>query len=61
MSTTSSPNIQLESLKDSKYPAQSQDFIDLVTSEKGKAILEKYGFSSVNSSLAEVAGNAAVR
>ena len=40
------------SLKDSKYPAQSQNFIDLVTSEKGKAILEKYGFSSVNSSLA---------
>jgi molybdate transport system substrate-binding protein len=46
-------------LKDTKYPAQSQGFIDLVTSDHGKAILEKYGFSSVNSSLAEAAGNAA--
>jgi molybdate transport system substrate-binding protein len=48
------------SIKDSKYPGQSQNFIDLVTSEKGKAIMEEYGFSNVNSSLAEVAGNAAV-
>jgi molybdate transport system substrate-binding protein len=45
-------------LKDTKYPEQSQGFIDLVTSEKGKAILEKYGFSSVNSPLAKAAGNA---
>ena len=46
-------------LKDTMYPAQSQDFIDLVTSEQGEAILEKYGFSSVHSSLPEAAGNAA--
>jgi len=32
-------------LKDTKYPLQSQDFIDFVTSDQGKAILEKYGFS----------------
>ena len=37
-------------LKDSKYPAKSQEFINLVTSEQGKAILEKYGFSVVHSS-----------
>jgi molybdate transport system substrate-binding protein len=46
-------------LKDSKYPAKSQDFINLVTSEQGKAILEKYGFSAVHSSPAEAAGNSA--
>jgi molybdate transport system substrate-binding protein len=46
-------------LKDSKYPAKSQEFINLVTSEQGKAILEKYGFSVVHSSPVEVAGNAA--
>lgn len=45
-------------LKDSKYPAKSQEFINLVTSEQGKAILEKYGFSVVHSSPVEVAGNA---
>jgi molybdate transport system substrate-binding protein len=46
-------------VKESRYPAQSQDFINLVTSEQGKAILEKYGFTPVrNSSLAEAAGNA---
>lgn len=46
-------------LKDSKYPAKSQEFINLVTSEQGKAILEKYGFSVVHSSPVEAAGNAA--
>ena len=46
-------------LKDTRYPLQSQDFIDLVTSEQGEAILEKYGFSSVHSSLPEATGNAA--
>ncbi len=45
-------------LKDSKYPAKSQEFINLVTSEQGKAILEKYGFSVVHSSPIEAAGNA---
>jgi molybdate transport system substrate-binding protein len=45
-------------LKDSKYPAKSQEFINLVTSEQGKAILEKYGFSVVHSSPVEVAVNA---
>ena len=46
-------------LKDTRYPLQSQDFIDLVTSWQGEAILEKYGFSSVHSSLPEATGNAA--
>jgi molybdate transport system substrate-binding protein len=36
-------------LKGSKYPAESQRFIELATSEKGKAILEKYGFMPVES------------
>jgi molybdate transport system substrate-binding protein len=45
-------------LKDSKYPAKSQEFINLVTSEQGKAILEKYGFSVMHSSPIETAGNA---
>ena len=34
-------------LKQSKYPQQSQDFIDLVMSAKGQAILKKYGFIPV--------------
>ncbi len=29
----------------SKYPAQSEEFINLVKSEQGRAILEKYGFA----------------
>lgn len=33
-------------VKESLYPAHSQDFINLVTSDQGKAILEKYGFSA---------------
>ena len=44
-------------LKDSKYPAKSQEFINLVTSDQGKAILKKYGFSVVHSSLIAAAGN----
>lgn len=36
-------------LKQSKYPAAALEFIDLVKSEKGTAILEKYGFSPVGS------------
>ncbi len=31
-------------LKQSKYPAQSQEFMNLVESDKGMAVLEKYGF-----------------
>jgi len=33
-------------VKESRYPAHSQDFINLVTSDQGKAILDKYGFSA---------------
>ncbi len=32
---------------DCKYQSQGQDFIDLVKSEEGSAVLEKYGFSPV--------------
>lgn len=31
-------------LKQSKYPVQSQEFMNLVESDKGMAVLEKYGF-----------------
>ncbi len=34
-------------LNESKYPAQAEEFIDLVKSEDGKAVLEKYGFAPV--------------
>ncbi len=33
-------------LKQSKYPALSQEFMNLVESDKGMAVLEKYGFES---------------
>jgi len=46
-------------VKESWYPAQSQDFIDLVMSEQGKAVLEKYGFSALHGSPAKATGNAA--
>jgi molybdate transport system substrate-binding protein len=39
-------------LKDSKYPAESEKFIELVTSAEGKAILERYGFAPVASTSA---------
>ncbi|MDD1762389.1 MAG: molybdate ABC transporter substrate-binding protein, partial [Methanothrix sp.] len=39
-------------LQESKYPAESQEFMNLVMSEEGKAILEKYGFSPVESGIA---------
>jgi molybdate transport system substrate-binding protein len=32
-------------MQESEHPAQSQDFVNLVTSDRGKAILERYGFS----------------
>jgi len=34
-------------LKQSKYPQQSRNFIDLVMSAKGQAVLKKYGFIPV--------------
>ena len=34
-------------LKQSKYPAQAQEFINLVKSDKGNAVLKKYGFEPV--------------
>jgi molybdate transport system substrate-binding protein len=34
-------------LLESKYPAESWEFIDLVMSDEGKAVLEKYGFAPV--------------
>ena len=34
-------------LKDSKYPAEAAEFIDLVKSEQGRTILEEYGFAPV--------------
>jgi molybdate transport system substrate-binding protein len=32
-------------MQESKYPAQSQEFVNLVRSERGNAVLERYGFS----------------
>jgi len=32
-------------MQESEHPAQSQDFVNLVTSDRGKAILERYGFA----------------
>ncbi|HSD58041.1 MAG TPA: molybdate ABC transporter substrate-binding protein, partial [Methanotrichaceae archaeon] len=31
-------------LKDSKYPVEAEEFVNLVKSEEGRAVLEKYGF-----------------
>lgn len=36
-------------MQESKYPAESQEFVNLVVSDEGKAVLEKYGFSPVES------------
>jgi molybdate transport system substrate-binding protein len=36
-------------LKESKYPAEAEAFINLVMSDKGQSILNKYGFMSVES------------
>jgi molybdate transport system substrate-binding protein len=33
----------------SKYPDESQEFMDLVISDEGRAVLEKYGFAPVES------------
>ncbi len=46
-------------LKECKYPAEAEEFMNLVTSEEGKAILEKYGFAPTESVVsAMVAANA---
>ena len=34
-------------LLESKYPAESQEFMNLVMSDEGKAVMEKYGFAPV--------------
>jgi molybdate transport system substrate-binding protein len=34
-------------LNESKYPAEAEEFIDLVKSEDGRAVLERYGFAPV--------------
>ena len=34
-------------MNESKHPAESQEFVNLVVSDAGKAVLEKYGFSPV--------------
>lgn len=44
-------------LNDSNYPTESEKFIALVTSEEGRAILEKYGFAPVKSEQATVAAS----
>jgi hypothetical protein len=41
-------------LKQSKYPAQAQEFINLVKSDKGMTVLEKYGFEPVISPVVPV-------
>jgi molybdate transport system substrate-binding protein len=48
-------------LLESKYPAESQEFMNLVMSDEGKAALEKYGFAPVESEPAksEVTASAA--
>lgn len=38
-------------LKESKYPAEAEEFMNLVKSEEGRAILEKYGFALVADSV----------
>ena len=45
-------------LLESKYPLQSREFISLVMSDKGKAVLEKYGFAPVAGVAAKTAGTA---
>ena len=45
-------------LLESKYPVESQEFISLVMSNKGEAVLEKYGFAPVAGGAAKTAGTA---
>jgi molybdate transport system substrate-binding protein len=39
-------------LNESKYPAEAEEFMDLVKSDEGRAVLEKYGFAPVADSAA---------
>ena len=43
-------------LRESKYPAESQEFMTLVMSDEGKAVLEKYGFAPVEAAAARTDG-----
>jgi molybdate transport system substrate-binding protein len=46
-------------LKESKYPVEAEEFMNLVKSEEGKAVLEKYGFAPIESAVpAKAAANA---
>ena len=45
-------------LLESKYPTESQEFMNLVISDEGKAVLEKYGFAPVESQPAKSEGTA---
>ncbi|MCX6673278.1 MAG: extracellular solute-binding protein, partial [Methanothrix sp.] len=45
-------------LLESKYPAESREFMNLVMSDEGKAVLEKYGFAPVESEPAKSEGTA---
>jgi len=46
-------------LKECKYPVEAEEFMNLVKSEEGKAILVKYGFAPVESAVpAKAAANA---
>ncbi len=45
-------------LQESKYPTDGMEFINLVMSDKGKTVMEKYGFSPVESNPAKSEGTA---
>jgi molybdate transport system substrate-binding protein len=45
-------------LLESKYPTESREFMDLVMSDEGKAVLEKCGFAPVESEPAKSEGTA---
>ena len=45
-------------LLEAKYPTESREFMNLVLSDEGKAVLEKYGFSPVESEPAKSKGTA---
>ena len=45
-------------LLESKYPVESREFMSLVMSDKGKAVLERYGFAPVVGEAAKTAGTA---
>jgi molybdate transport system substrate-binding protein len=45
-------------LGESKYPVESQEFMSLVMSDEGKAVLEKYGFAPVGVEAVKSAGTA---